>query len=171
MEKKQICAFTGLRPEKLPVLTDTTTSEYAVLRTRIKNEVIRLITEENVGSFLCGMAKGIDLICGRIVLELKEQYPDITLEAVIPYEKQAAAWNENDREEYFDVAEHCDKETMLQTQYTNGCLQKRNRYLVDNADIVLAVWNGTSGGTAYTVSYAQKKGKTLVIINPDEPAE
>ena len=60
---------------------------------------------------------------------------------------------------------------MLQTQYTNGCLQKRNRYLVDNADIVLAVWNGTPGGTEYTVSYAKKKEKTLVIINPDEPAE
>ena len=68
--KEKKCAFTGLRPEKLPVLTDTTTSEYAVLRKRIKNEVIRLITEENVGSFLCGMAKGIDLICGRIVLDL-----------------------------------------------------------------------------------------------------
>ncbi len=171
MEKKQICAFTGLRPEKLPVLTDTTSHEYAVLRQRIKNEVYRLITEDNVSTFLCGMARGIDLICGRIVLELKEQHPDITIESVIPYEEQAAAWSESDRDEYFDIAEHCDIETMLQTQYTRGCLQKRNRYLVDNADIVLAVWNGTSGGTAYTVSYAQKKGKTLVIINPDEPAE
>lgn len=171
MEKKKICAFTGLRPEKLPILTDRSSPEFAALRKQIKDEVCRLIKEKNVGHFLCGMAKGIDLLCAGIVLEIREQYPEITLESVIPYERQAASWNESDRDEYFDIAAQCDKETLLQTQYTNGCLQKRNRYLVDNADIVLAVWNGASGGTEYTVNYANKKEKLLIIINPDQPTE
>ena len=43
----------------------------------------------------------------------------------------------------------------------------RNKYMVDNSDLLLAVWNGKKGGTANTVKYARKKEKEVVIINPD----
>ncbi len=40
----------------------------------------------------------------------------------------------------------------------------RNREIVDNSDMVVAFWNGTSKGTKYTIDYANKKGvKTLII--------
>jgi len=47
-------------------------------------------------------------------------------------------------------------------------MQKRNEYMVDNADIVIAVWDGTKGGTCNCVRYAKKLGKDIVIINPKE---
>ena len=50
------------------------------------------------------------------------------------------------RERYFSIASKCDKETMLQRQYTRDCMKKRNQYMVDCADVVLAVW------------YAKEKG-------------
>lgn len=34
----------------------------------------------------------------------------------------------------------CGKKMVLQRQYTPDCLQKRNKYMVDHADIVLTVW-------------------------------
>lgn len=40
----------------------------------------------------------------------------------------------------------------------------RNREIVDNADMVVAFWNGTSKGTRYTIDYANKKGVTTLII-------
>ncbi|MFS6554582.1 SLOG family protein [Parabacteroides distasonis] len=40
----------------------------------------------------------------------------------------------------------------------------RNREIVDNADMVVAFWNGTSKGTKYTIDYANKKGVTTLII-------
>ena len=44
-------------------------------------------------------------------------------------------------------------------------MQKRNRYMVDNSDLVLAVWNGEKrGGTWYTIDYALKKGKPVRYI-------
>ena len=40
--------------------------------------------------------------------------------------------------------------------------------MVDNSDVLIAIFNGDpKGGTAYTVNYARKKGKEIVIINPD----
>ena len=68
---------------------------------------------------------------------------------------------------YYDIAAQCDKETMLQCHYSPDCMDKRNRYMVDHADYILAVWNGCPSGTGNTVRYAHKKGKSIIVINPD----
>ena len=67
---------------------------------------------------------------------------------------------------YYNIAAKCDKETMLQREYTPDCMDKRNRYMVDHADYILAVWNGCPSGTGNTVRYAHKKGKSIIVINP-----
>ena len=79
------------------------------------------------------------MYAAEIVLELKKQHPQITLECAIPYERQAAYWSE----------------------------PLRNRYMVDHADIVLAVWNGGPSGTGQTVWYARETGKPVWILRPD----
>ena len=117
-------------------------------------------------TFISGMAQGVDMYAAEIVLELKEQYPQITLECAIPYERQAVRWPAALRERYFSIAERCDKETMLQRQYTRDCMKKRNQYMVDCADVVLAVWNGEPSGTGQTVWYAKEKGKLVWRIDP-----
>ena len=55
----------------------------------------------------------------------------------------------------------------LESHYSSGCYHARNRYLVDHADSVLALYNGSpTGGTAYTVKYAYQRNKEIVIIDP-----
>ena len=66
----------------------------------------------------------------------------------------------------FSFASKCDKETMLQRQYTRDCMKKRNQYMVDCAEIVLAVWNGEPSGTGQAVWYAKEKGKLVWRIDP-----
>jgi len=39
----------------------------------------------------------------------------------------------------------------------------RNKQIVDNADIVIAFWDGTSRGTKFTIDYANKCGKKIVV--------
>ena len=50
--------------------------------------------------------------------------------------------------------------------YTSDCMHKRNRYMVDQADFIIAVWDGRPSGTGKTVQYAQRQGKLVTIINP-----
>lgn len=106
------------------------------------------------------------MYAAEIVLDLKARYPDLQLECAIPYEEQAMRWTNPLRERYYDIASNCDKETMLQTHYSSGCFQRRNRYMVDQADIVLAVWDGQPSGTGSTVRYAMKRGKQIYRIDP-----
>lgn len=112
------------------------------------------------------MAIGVDMYAAEIVLGLKASYPGITLESAIPCESQAAKWSEALRDRYFDIASKCDKETLIQTHYSPDCMDKRNRYMVDHADVLIAVWDGSPSGTGKTVRYAHQQGKSVTIIDP-----
>ena len=49
----------------------------------------------------------------------------------------------------------------------------RNRQIVECADLVVAVWDGSSPGTAYTIDYAHERGipVKLYIPAPKQPKE
>ena len=136
------------------------------LKSVMRDQIVALIENEGVTHFITGMALGVDMYAAEIVLDLKSKYPHITLESAIPCETQAIKWSVASRERYYNIAAKCDKETMLQREYTPDCMDKRNRYMVDHADYILAVWNGCPSGTGNTVRYAHKKGKSIIVINP-----
>ena len=161
------CAFTGHRPQHLPFGMNENDERCTDLKETLKEQIINLIETEDVTHFITGMALGVDLYAAEIVLDLKARYPSITLESAIPCETQAVKWSAAQRERYYDIAAQCDKETMLQSHYSPDCMDKRNRYMVDHADYILAVWNGCPSGTGNTVRYAHKKGKSIIVINPD----
>ena len=57
--------------------------------------------------------------------------------------------------------------TMLQSHYSPDCMDKRNRYMVDHADFIIAVWDGRPSGTGKTVTYARgRNGKFIIVIDP-----
>lgn len=132
----------------------------------MRDQIVALIENEGVTHFITGMALGVDMYAAEIVLDLKSKYPRITLESAIPCKTQAIKWSVASRERYYNIAAKCDKETMLQREYTSDCMDKRNRYMVDHADYILAVWNGCPSGTGNTVRYAHQKSKTIIVINP-----
>ena len=55
--------------------------------------------------------------------------------------------------------------TVLSEAYSPGCMQRRNRYMVDHASLVLACYNGSPGGTMSTLLYARRQGLKIVTID------
>lgn len=55
-------------------------------------------------------------------------------------------------------------------QYGRAAPIKRNEVMVDMADYVLAVWDGVSRGTKYTIAYAEKQGKPVRVVGVSNPA-
>lgn len=164
MEKT--CCFTGLRPQKLPFGFDESDERCIKLKKTLCAEIRGLIENEGVTRFISGLALGVDTFAAEAVLFLKRDFPEIKLEAAIPCEDQPALWGFRDRKRYYEIAKRCDVSTVLQKKYTDGCMQKRNRYMVENSDIVIAVWDGSSGGTESTVRYAEKLGRKILPIRP-----
>lgn len=113
--------------------------------------------------FYDGMARGFDLYAAKKIIDLKKNH-NLKLVACIPYGGQIDSMREDDRRAYESILKDCDDIKVLSANYYPGCMYARNRYMVDNADIVFAHFKGGKGGTYYTVSYAKKSGRQLVII-------
>jgi len=152
--KKKTCCFTGHR--KIPV------SEYGILKSKLKDVIISLI-ERGVIYFGAGGGLGFDTLAAETILELKTEYPIIKLILVLPCENQTYNWNVKDIKIFNDIKSKCDKYVYISKNYTRDCMFKRNRHLVDNSSVCVCYKNKDSGGTAYTVRYAEEK--KLEIIN------
>ena len=100
------CAFTGPRPQNLPILLDPKPMAYFDLYRRLLKETT-LLCKQGVTDFYCGMALGCDLLFAEIVIGLKKAYP-IKLHAAVPFRGQPDAWNRADRALYTFLLERCD---------------------------------------------------------------
>ncbi|MGN0814835.1 MAG: SLOG family protein [Candidatus Coproplasma sp.] len=133
--------------------------DFNLLERALKN----LIETRGVTTFYNGMAKGFDLESAKIIIKLKEEY-DLKLIACVPCRGQERAFSDSEKLDYYYVLSKCDDVKILSDYYYTGCMQARDRYMVDHASVVLAFLRECSGGTYYTVSYAEKKGKELFIL-------
>lgn len=163
--RQQSCSFTGHRPEKLPWKYEEDTPRAITLKERIF-DVVEALYQSGLTHYICGMARGCDFYFAEAVLRLKEERPDITLEAALPFEGQSNRWPEQDRNRYFHLVSRCDYESLLQRTYTGDCMRRRNYYMVDNSAVLVAVYDGLFGGTMQTVNYAKKSGLEVVEIRP-----
>lgn len=96
---------------------------------------------------------------------LRERYPEVTVEAAIPCPTQADAWPEAERRRYRELVAKCDMETMVSDTYSSACMQRRDRYMVDHAMLLIAAFDGTAGGTRYTVEYALRRGIEIFDVS------
>lgn len=164
MRSRQIsCCFTGHRPGKLPWRYDEADPRCLSLKRHIA-DAVEAAYEEGYRHFLCGMALGCDLYFCEAVLALRQRHPDVTVEAAVPCPTQADAWAPDQRERYRRLVEACDFETLVSAKYTPYCMQRRDRYMVDHASLLIAAFDGTPGGTQYTMQYAMSRQVSIVDL-------
>ncbi len=65
---------------------------------------------------------------------------------------------------YNEIREYADKVCYTSENYLNGCMQKRNRHLIDNSSVCGCYLTEKTGGTAYTVNHAQQCGVAVINI-------
>jgi len=163
-DRQRTCCFTGHRPNKLPWGNDESDPRCILLKAQIY-ETLEQAYADGYLHFICGMALGTDLYFCESALALRARHPEVTVEAAIPCEEQAANWRESERSRYYNLIAQCDLETMVQQHYDSACMHRRNRYMVDRSSRIISVFGGTLGGTMYTLSYALKQGLRLVTLD------
>ena len=114
--------------------------------------------------FLCGGALGFDTLSALAVLDVKAECPDIVLCLALPCADQDAHWSDEDRRVYREIRKNADREIVLSDRYYPGCMQMRNRYMVDHSTLCICYWKEPGGGTAFTVRYAVRLGLDIVNL-------
>lgn len=163
MLKEFTCCISGSRPQNLPWMFNENDLRCTALKDKMGQHLIQII-EKGYTHFIGGMALGVDQYSFEILLNLRKTYKKITLEASIPYETQGIKWTENQRNRYFDIIKQVDREVLISNKYTPTCMLDRNRYMVDNSSILLAVVSKKSRGTIATIKYAESKNLEIIKI-------
>jgi uncharacterized phage-like protein YoqJ len=135
---------------------------------KLRAIIERFILKRGVTTFISGMALGVDMWSAQIILQLKEKYPNIKLVCAIPCAEQYKIWNEDDQIIYHEILEQSDEVYYVsEDAYTAWCMHKRDEWMVDNSNFVIAVFDGVEdGGTWHTVKYAKKRQRKIIQLHP-----
>ena len=154
--------FTGHR--------DLTNIEIQNAARRLTKLLTELIEHHGLKECFAGGAVGFDTVAAQTVLSLKSYHPDIKLNLILPCHGQEKSWNSNQKSEYYHIKESADQIRVLAPFFYNGCMQARNRELLNNADLCIAyLRKGTSaGGSLNTVLQAAKLGIPVINIADEE---
>lgn len=151
----QTCCFTGHR--KIPP------EERADIASRLECVIVSLY-QRGIRFYGAGGALGFDTLAARAVIRLRENCLSMKLILVLPCLTQTKGWRPENVAEYEYIKAQADKVVYTAQQYTPDCMHKRNRHLVDNSGTCVCYLTKDSGGTAYTVRYAKKRGLDIINI-------
>lgn len=160
-----ICAFTGHRPNKYPWLNDPGSDACRSLLKRLRGAVEDLIGE-GYTHFISGGALGVDTLAALLVLEMREKDPRLTLEIALPCPDQTRYWSARDVRLHKRLCDQADALTTISEIYTPFCMYERNRFMVNACQTLIAVYDGTPGGTRMTVGLAYDEGKRIITLAP-----
>lgn len=120
-------------------------------------------------TFFSGMAVGFDLAAAEAVLDFRQRMPGLRLVAVVPFAGQENRFSAADRERFRRISAAADQIVVLAPAYHPACYHVRNDYLVDHASVIVAWYDGSAGGTHYTVRRAMSRGLELLDLHPRAP--
>lgn len=138
------------------------------------DSTVERLSREGFTDFLCGMAVGFDMAAAESVMRMRTLLADrkLRLIAVVPFAGQAARFAAAQRERYGRILAAADGVVCMAEHYTAECYRRRNDFLVDNASVVVAWYDGSAeGGTCYTVGRARRTGRRIVNLRPSEQLE
>ena len=130
------------------------------------SQCLEMLYERGFRTFLSGMARGFDLAAAEAVLALRCRHADVRLVCVVPFRRQDASFGLHDRERYRHLLEAADETVCLSEKFHPGCFMVRNDWLVSHATLLVAWYDGSAGGTRYTVRRAMRLGREIRHLHP-----
>lgn len=163
LRKRTVC-FSGHRPEKLPVNGDSGANVIRCLKSILYMEILESISA-GYNRFITGLARGVDLWAGEILMELKEDGEKISIIAVKPYKTHGDNFTGEEKFSLGRLISKADEVICLSEEYRKGCFQRRNEYMVDHSGKLIAVVSDYKSGTGATIRYAEKQGIEVRTID------
>lgn len=151
------CCFTGHRRFSW----EENSAKQKALLAELERKIDLALTK-GATHFICGNAVGVDTWAAQIILKKKEENSKIFLEIAVPFKGHNAAVRAcQDVQRKADFVHVVSDEKDMRQAYF-----KRNRYMVDNSDMLIAVYDESRRkcGTAQTIRYAEKMGLEIFRV-------
>lgn len=159
-------SFTGHRPDKISGWKVWPATIEKSVRAALRRAIVEA-SGEGAEVFNSGAAPGVDLWAADEILLLRAEgtiSPTTRLRFLLPYPRFADSFDATDRALYDSIVarmEECDEVVAVSEHYHPGCYNLRNDRLADECDLLIAYYEGATGGTRYTLHRARKQGCTV----------
>ena len=150
--REQTCCFVGHK--------DIPPGEQLKILVRVEHRLIPLI-QQGVTYFGIGGSLGFDTLMADMLISLKAAHPRIRIIEVLPFEGYRSKWSLEQQRHAEKIDKQVDKIVYAAKEPSRGIHLARNRHLVDGSKYCICYCTRPTGGTAYTVKYALKKGLTV----------
>lgn len=163
-----IC-LTGHRPNRLDGY-NINTPYYRKMSSFLDKLVDENVLEHGSVTLRSGMALGADTIWAMCIIDAKKRHPGkVTFIADVPCVTQKSKWRGDDQRRWDALVAQADDVVIYSQNYTRECMNQRNKGMVDNSDMVIAIWDGSPiGGTAHAVRYSKMNNKRMVVKDPQD---
>ncbi len=154
-EISKTCMFTGHR---------VISYEDMNLAQRVETELETMITVKGMQNFVTGGARGFDTLAGMAVVRLRSKYPNIKFILALPCQKQTVGWSSTEKAAFDYLAEQADELRYVNLDFFPACMHRRNDYMISISSCCISYLRRNTGGTAYTVNAARKKGLEIISL-------
>ena len=146
--QQKICTFAGHKE-----IYGTST-----LQEKLKKEIINLIEQYGVNTFYNGGKGGFDWLCAECINELKNDYPFIKSYLILAYMPGKKNQFDIDLYKKFDDTLYPE----IEKTPPKFAIIKRNEWMIDKADFLIAYVEHNWGGAYRTLSYAKKQSNIKI---------
>lgn len=153
-------AGTGHRPSKLFRGNVYAPENQLVLVAFAEEQLKKFLNTYRNIEVISGMALGWDQALGQASVNL-----GVDFHAYIPFPGQDSPWPPTSRERYARLLAEAKSVRIISSYYSPAAMQERNIAMVRDCQVLLALWDGSSGGTGNCVQWAQLYAKKVQILN------
>ena len=170
--RETTCCVTGHRSRDLPFGGDMRRQGMKCLASML-DLLIEEAYKDGYRTFISGMAEGVDLICARIVYNLRAsgKFPGMKLVCALPYEEQSKEISDPmNSYTYSIIISNCDEKVVVSKKEDKDRYRLRNKFMVDHSSRIIGAYKykQRGSGTLQTINMAKREGLDLKIIDMDK---
>ena len=118
--------------------------------------IITDLVEKGVDTFYVGNHGDFDRISSRVACDLKTLYPQIKVVLILSYANELQHIK-NPSDDFYLPPE-------IESAPKRACIVRKNQWVVEHSDFIVAYVKYPFGGTAKAIEYARKKNKKVIEV-------
>lgn len=153
----KVVAVTGYKAHELGIFSNKHEA-VPYIKGVMRKRIVQLVEEGLEWVVITGQ-QGVELWTGEVVIELKEEYPELQLAVLTPFEDQEKKWKEPSQEYYHQILSEADYvDSVSKRPYENpGQLQACNQFIIDKTDALVVLYDpDQTGSPEYYLKTAHK---------------
>ncbi|UXV36509.1 DUF1273 domain-containing protein [Staphylococcus simulans] len=164
---------TGYKSYELNIFKDDA-PEVKYLKLFLKNKLQNLV-EEGLEWVLIQGQLGIEMWTGEVVLDLQQEYPELKLGVITPFQNHTERWNEQNQLKYQQIIEKADFHDSVHHAPYEGPFQfkQTDQFILDHTDMTVLIYDEEQEASPkffkrMLVDFAEQTNYTYDVVTFDE---